>query len=246
MKKVYISILAGSLLFGYYGKIEPYQTYNIKSEVSGKVIDVNKSSEATSYKGIVIKIDDYQNKIDLKNLENQLKNFEIIRNSQQNIVNKKRKTYEIYKTLKTKAQIEKDNKFYDYQNSLIALNQTKNNISNLKAQISKLKDTINKKSISFNHYIYSINVNRGDFVNVSTPLATTMDIKKVKIDIYVPIDKIETIKNKKIYLNKKISNFKIDKIYKIADNKYTTSYKVELVGKYPKISDIVKIEFKDK
>ena len=244
MKKVYMSLLASSLLFGYYGKVEPYQVYNIKSDVSGKVIEVNKSSEATKYKGIVVKIDDYQNKIDLKNLKTQLNNFENIKSAQQQIVDKKRKIYEVYKTLKTKSQIEKDTKFFDYQNSLIALNQTKNTISNLKAQIAKLEDTISKKNISFKNYIYEIKVNKGDFVNFATPIATTMDISKVKIDIYVPIDKIESIKNKKIYINNKLSDFKINKIYKVADTKYVTSYKVELIGKYPNISDIVKVEFK--
>jgi len=245
MKKVIgISVLASSILFGYYGKVEPYQTYNIKADVSGKVIKVDKSKEATNYKGIVIKIDDYQNRIDLKNLQAQLRNFENIKLAQQKIVNKKYHTYKIYKTLKTKSQIEKDLKFYDYENSLIALNQTKNTISNLKAQIAKLRDTIAKKSISFKHYIYKIDVNKGDYVSFATPIATTMNITKVKIDIYVPIDKINSIKNKKIYINGKLSDFKIDKIYKIADTKYTTSYKVELIGKYPKISDIVKVEFK--
>jgi multidrug resistance efflux pump len=244
MKKVYISLIAGSLLFGYYGKVEPYQTYNIKSDVSGKVVEVNKSAEATNYKGIVIQIDDYQNKIDLKNLKIQLKNFQNILKSQTEIMNKKKKTYEIYKTLKTKSEFDKDLKFYDYQNSLIALNQTKNTISNLKAQIAKLKDTISKKSIKFNNYIYKIDVNKGDFLNPAMRVATTMDLSKIKIDIYVPIDKIDTIKNKTIYINSKPSDFKIDKIYKVADEKYVTSYKVEIIGKYPKISDVVKVEFK--
>ena len=71
-----------------------------------------------------------------------------------------------------------------------------------------------------------------------------MDIDKVKIAVFVPIDKIDTIKSKKIYINDKVSNFKIDKIYKVADKKYVTSYKVEIIGKYPNISDIVKVEFK--
>ncbi len=244
MRLIYSSLMASSLLFGYYGKVEPYQTYNIKADVSGKIIDVNKSSEATNYKGIVIKIDKYQNKIDLKNLEAQLKNYESILKAQQKIKDKKYKTYQIYKNLKTKSELDKNLKFYDYQNSVIVLNQTKNTISNLKAQIAKLKDTISKKSISFKNYIYKIDVNKGDYVTPSMPIAVTMDINKVKIDIYVPINQINSIKNKKIYINDKLSDFKIDKVYKVADSKYLTSYKVEIVGKYPKISDIVKVEFK--
>jgi len=245
VRLIYSSLLTSSLLFGYYGKVEPYQIYNIKSDISGKVVDVNKSAEATNYNGVVIKIDDYQNRIDLKNYQIQLKNLENIEKSQEAIVKRKKRIYEIYKTLKTKSQNDKDLKFYDYQNSLITLNQTKNSISNLKSQIKKLKDTISKKSISFKNYIYSIKVNKGEYVNLSSFIAITMDIKKVKIDIYIPINKIDEIKNKKIYINNKLSNFKIDKIYKVADSKYITSYKVEIVGQYPKISDIVKVEFKD-
>ena len=71
-----------------------------------------------------------------------------------------------------------------------------------------------------------------------------MDIKRVKLTIYVPIKKIESIKGKKIYINGKESNFVIDKIYKVADEKFITGYKVELVGNYPTLSDIVKVEFK--
>jgi len=245
MKKIYISLLTSSLLFGYYGKVEPINTYNIKSDVSGKVIEVNKSAEATNYKGIIIKIDDYQNKIDLKNLQTQLSNLKNIQKSQEEILKRKKRIYEIYKTLKTKSQIDKDNKFFDYKNSLIALNQTKNTISNLEAQIAKLKDTIRKKTISVKNYIYDIKVNKGDFVSMGSLLLTTFDIDKVKIEIFVSIDKIDEIKNKNIYINGKKSDFIIDKIYKVADEKYTTSYKVKIVGKYPKISDIVKIEFKD-
>jgi hypothetical protein len=90
-----------------------------------------------------------------------------------------------------------------------------------------------------------IDVNKGDYIVPGSLLATTMDINKVKLDIYVPINKISTIKNKKIYINGKISDFKINKIYKVADEKFVTSYKVEIVGKYPTISDIVKVEFKN-
>jgi len=232
------------LLFGFYGKVEPYQIYNIKSDVTGKVIEVNKSAEGKVAKGIVIKIDDYQNRIDLNNLRTQLKNLKIVQKSQEEIMKIKEKIYSVYKKLKTKSQFDKDNKFFDYQNSKITFFQTNNTISSIKAQIKKLEDTISKKQIAFKNYIYSLNVNMGDFVNFATPIATIMDISKTKIDIFIPIDKIENLKNKRIFINGKLSNFKIEKIYKVSDDKFVTSYKVELVGQYPKISDIVKVSFK--
>ena len=239
-----IGISICSLAFGYYGKIEPIESYNIKSDINGKVIEVNKTAEATNYKGVVIKIDKYQDEVNLKNLKNQLNNFNLILDSQKQILKKKKGIFETYNRLDSKSKFEKDLKFLDYQNSLILVNQTKNTISNLKAQIEVLKDKIKKKTISFKNYIYQINVNRGDYLNFGTPIATTMDISKQKIYIYVPIDKIETIKNRKIFINGKKSNFKIAYIQKVADKNFVTSYKVKLVGNYPKISDIVKIEFK--
>ena len=245
MRLIFSSLVASSLVFGYYAKVEPLNIYNIKSDISGKIVEVNKSCEARSCQNIVIKVDDYQDRINLQNLKTQLKNFKKILKSQIQILNKKKKIYEVYKKLNSKSQLDKDMKFYDYQNSLIAVAQTKNTISNIKAQLLNLEDVVKKKNISFSHYIYKIDVNKGDYIVPGSLLATTMDINKVKLDIYVPINKISTIKNKKIYINGKISDFKIDKIYKVADEKFVTSYKVEIVGKYPTISDIVKVEFKN-
>ena len=233
-----------SLAFGYYGKVEPINIYNIKSEINGKVIEVNKTAVATNYKGIVIKIDKYQDEVNLKNLQTQLSNLRNILMAQKKILEKKKNIFNTYNRLSSKSQFEKDIKFLDYQNILILVNQTKNTISNLEAQIKILKDKIFKKNISFKNYIYDININKGDYINFGTPIATTMDITKQKIYIFVPIDKIETIKNKKIYINDKLSNFKIEYIQKISDTKFITSYKVKLVGNYPIISDIVKINFK--
>jgi len=231
-------------LFAYYGKVEPIDTYTIKSDISGKVVEVNKSSVATNYKGVVIKIDDYQDRINLKNYEIQVKNLKEILNSQLEILKRKKAIYESYKNLKSKSSYEKNLKFFDYQNSLIAYNQTKNSISNLEAKIKSLKDTISKKNISFKNYIYEIDVNRGDYVTFGKILAKTMDLSEAKIYIYVPINKIDSIKNKKIYIDDKLSDFKIDYIEKVADSKFVTSYKVKLVGKYPTFSKIVKVEFK--
>jgi len=231
-------------LFAYYGKVEPINSYVIKSDITGKVVDVNRSSIATNYKGVVIRIDDYQDKINLKNYQKQIKNLREILESQFDIMKRKKEIYESYKNLKSKSSYEKNLKFFDYQNSLIAYNQTKNNISNVEAKIKSLKDTISKKNISFKNYIYEINVNRGDYVTFGKILAKTMDLSEAKIYIYVPINEINSIKNKKIYINSKLSNFKIAYIEKVADSKFVTSYKVKLVGKYPTFSKIVNIEFK--
>ena len=77
MYLIFSLLLSISLLFGYYGKIEPFQEYIIKADISGKVVEVNKSCEAKKCKNIIIKIDDYQDKIDLKNLTTQLQNYKV-------------------------------------------------------------------------------------------------------------------------------------------------------------------------
>ncbi len=238
------SLFLVTFVFGYYAKVEPFEVFNIKSDIVGKVIYVDKDCEAKKCKNVVIKVDKYQDELELKNLQTQLKNFQLILQSQESILKRKKATYEIYKNLTTKSQFDKDLKFYDYQNFIIAISQTKNSISNLQTKIAKLKDTIAKKSITFKNYIYKIDVNEGDYLSFGRNIATTMDIDRVKLSIFVPIDKIESIKNRKIYINDKLSDFNVSKIQKVADSKYITSYKVELVGKYPKISDIVKVEFK--
>jgi len=241
---IFSLLLFVTSLFSYYAKVEPYRVYNVKADISGKVVEVNRSCEARSCSGVVIKVDDYQNRVDLHNLEIQLKNLKTILASQKEIVARKKESYKIFKQLKTKSTEDKNLKFYDYQNSLIAMKQSENSIANLEAQIKKLKDIISKKSIRLNGYIYKLGVEEGDYLNPSSLLAVVMDIKRVKLTIYVPIKKIESIKGKKIYINGKESNFVIDKIYKVADEKFITSYKVELVGNYPTLSDIVKVEFK--
>jgi hypothetical protein len=242
--KILIISLIVTFSFGYYAKVEPINSYVIKSDVSGKVVDINRSAVATNYKGVVIKVDSYKDRVNLKNYQNQVKNLKDILKVQKEIMLRKKATYKSYKNLKSKSSYEKNLKFYDYANSLIIYNQTKNSILNLESQIAILKDTISKKNISFKNYIYEIDVHKGDYLNFGSLIAKTMDLTQKKLYIYVPINKINSIKNKKIYINSKVSDFKISYIQKVSDSKFVTSYKVKLVGHYPVCSEIVKVEFK--
>ena len=73
MKKIIMLIIFTIFLFGYKAKVEPFEVYNIKAAVSGKVIIVNKNLEATNVKDkLIVKIDDTKDKIDLENLKTQL------------------------------------------------------------------------------------------------------------------------------------------------------------------------------
>ena len=77
--KVFLGfILLVSSLFAneYYAKLEPFESYSVKSSVSGKVIFSNEKLEGNIAKNdLVIEIDSVVNKIDL---EQSLKKLEIM------------------------------------------------------------------------------------------------------------------------------------------------------------------------
>jgi hypothetical protein len=253
------SLLLTTFLFGYYGKVEPLDTYTIKSNVTGKVLLANSYLEGEDVKNsLIVKVDDFNDKIDLKNLlkqkdilSTQLSLYKNILNEQNQTLDIKKYNYEIYKDLKTKSKIEKDAKFLEYITAKISIEQTKITIENIKNQLSsinasidKLKKSIKDKLIVVNGYLYQVLVKKDEFISLGSSILTVMDISKTKISIFIPINEIEKIKNRSIYINDKKSNFTISKIFKVADEKYVTSYKVEIIGNYDKISDVVKVEFK--
>ena len=240
----YFIIFLAIFLFGYEGKVEPIKTFNIKSSVSGRVVISNKDLEAKNIKdALIVKIDDKVDLAELKNIENQIKILKEEIKNQQEVVKRKKELYERYKNLTSKSLQEKDLKFFDYISSKNQLLNLKSQLSSLKSQRAKIKDLIDKKNIKFSGYLYSILVEKGDYVNIGTPIAIGYDISREKIDIFVPIDKIDEVKGD-VYINGKKSNFKISKIYKVTDTKYITSYKVELVGNGIKIGEVVKVDFK--
>jgi len=245
MKKIISLIVVTIFLFGYKSKVEPFEIYNIKAVVNGKVVMVNKDLEATNIKNkLIVKIDDTDNKIDLENLQRQLELLKEQINNQKLIVKRKEDIYKRYEKLKTRSQTEKDSKFFDYISSLNQLINLKSQYSNTLANIKKIKDIISKKSIRANGYLFKIYVKKDDYVNLGSLIANVYDISKQKLTIYIPINQIKNIKNKKIYINTKESNFKIYKIWNVTDDKFVTSYKVELIGNGLKFGEIVDIELK--
>ena len=245
MKKIIMLIIGIIFLFGYKAKVEPFEVYNIKAVVNGKVVIANKDLEATNVKDkLIVKIDDTDNKIDLENLKNQLKLLKEQINNQEVVVKRKKDIHKRYEKLKTRSQTEKDLKFFDYISSLNQLISLKSQYNNTLANIKKIKDIINKKSIKVNGYVFKIHVKKDDYVNLGSLIANVYDISKQKLTIYVPIEEIENIKDKKVYINGKKSNFKIYKIWDVTDDKFVTSYKVELVGNGLKFGEIVNIELK--
>jgi hypothetical protein len=243
MKKIIIFL--ATLLFAYDARVIPFDEYDVKAAVSGKVIFADKNLEAKNLKNkTVVKLDDYQEKVDINNTKMQINILKQEIENQKAIVKRKRETYLKYKNLKTKSQVEKDLKFYDYMASYNQLLNLKSQLSNLIDNLKKLKDIVNKKNIRVSGYLYKLYINRDDYATPGRLIAKVYDISKQKLYIYVPIEKIETIKNKKVYINGKLSNFKITKIWKVPDEQYITSYKVELIGSGLKFGDVVSVAFK--
>ena len=217
----------------FYAKLEPIESYEIKSSVSGKIIYSNQDIEGKKANNSkIIEIDSYVDRIDL---EQSLKKLKAINE----IIKLQDKNYQRLLKIKSKSGYEKDNQKINVVNLEITKADILINIANLRDSIK------NKKLIEKNYYIYNVAVNEGDYVTPGTFLYEAKDLSKGKLEIYVPIDDIESIKNKNIYLDDKKTDLKIDKIYDVADSKHISSYKVEIVVDKPKqFSRLVKIEFK--
>jgi len=236
MKKILLSLLilsSFSFAIEYYAKIEPINTYEIKSSVSGKVEFVNKDYEAKNTKNtLVLKLDDKVNKIDLKQSKLKLKN-------QKEILKIEKSTLQKFKRISSKSQFDRDNQ------KIKILNMS-SSISDLETRIATLEDMIKNKNLYENDsYLYDIAVEVGDYVNPGNLLYTAMDLNKGKLEIFIPISDIQNIKEKSIYLDGVKTDLNISKIYSVADTKHISSYKVEIIIPKPKqFSKLIKVQFK--
>ena len=235
MKKLALLLLTISATFAteYYAKLEPIQSYMIKAATNGKVIFTNEAIEGKkASNSVIVELDSYVDKIDLEQTRMKLKAVnEMMKIEDAN--------YKRMLKVSSKSGFEKDTQ----KLKVINLETTK---ADLLTKIANLKDSLkNKKLVENNKYIYEISVKKGDYVNAGTLLYETKDISKGKLEIFVPISDIKTIKNKTIYLDDKKTDLKINKIYEIADSKHISSYKCEILIDNPKtFSRLIKIEFK--
>ena len=235
VKKLASFILFGSLIYAneYFAKLEPIQTYNIKSSVSGKIIFVDSDLESQLIKNkTIIKIDSKLNQDELNFTKEKL-------TIMQNIVTLEKHNLDKMNKIRSKSQLEKDNQ-------KIKILNLEASITDLQSKIKTLQDQIYKKNISIsNLYIYDIAVKKDDYVNPGSLLLIAMDISKAKLEFFVSINDIDKIKQKRIYLNGKETNYKLSKVYQVSDKKHISSYKCEIVIDKPKqLSKLFKIEFK--
>jgi len=215
----------------YYAQFEPYKSYIISSQINGKISFVADQYEGKRYSGLLLKIDDDFDKIELEIAENNYKDLKEIYDTRLEIYNK-------VKSLKTKSKQEKDNE-------KIGLLSAKINAQNAKLKVESIKDRISKKSISIkNKFIYKIFVNKGMYIAPGTKIAEVFDVTKSRLVIFVNKEDLQQLinHNATIIVNGQ-KGFRVDKIYKIADSQFVSNYRVELVGKSPKVfSKIAKVE----
>jgi len=246
----------------YYAKVEPYEAYSIKASASGEVVSVFKEAEGkVSNGGVLLQIDDFLNKKELKSSKIKLlslkKTMELtnenMRNSKE-VENIRKSNYKKIKNLKTKSRTSKDAELINFINASNQVLSLENSLENLKVsindlefKIASLEDTIAKKSVNIKKgfLIYKTYVNEGDFVNVGMPLVDAYDISKGKLTIYLSKEDVDNAKNSVIYINDKKSSYKVDKIWSVVDTQNISSYKAEIIIPAPKrFSELLKIEFK--
>lgn len=236
MRIISFIFLATSFLFGmeYYSKLEPYNSYVIKSAVSGKVVYTNDNIEGKllNKKTKIVELDNAVDKVELAQTKKKLEVLNSMLDIQQ-------KNYNRLNKISSKSAFEKDNQKIQVLN----LQSSK---TDLVIKIANLKDSIKNKELFENKiYIYNISVKKGDYVTPGTLLYEAKDLTKGKLEIFIPIADYEEIQNKTIYIDGEKSDLKINKIYEVADSKHISSYKCEIVIEKPKtFSRLVKIEFK--
>ena len=235
MKILTLFLLTITTIFAseYYAKLEPIESYQIKSAVSGKVIYSNSKIEGLkANNSTIIEIDSMVNKVELEQSRNKLKYIDEMIKIETN-------NYDRLNQVSSKSAFEKDTQ----KLKVINLESSK---ADMIIKIETLKDTIsNKKLVEKSNYIFNIAVKDGDYVNAGTLLYEAKDLSKGKLEIFVPIAQIDEIKNKEIFLDGEKSNIKISKIYEVADATNISSYKVELILENIKtFSRLVKVEFK--
>jgi len=261
----YIFLLLTPILLSakvHYAKVEPFEKITLKSAVSAQVTEAKLSLEGTTVSlNTIIQLDAKLDKIKLSSSQSSLKLINSMLKTNKNILsalseslNRQKAYYNRISNINTASKTQKDNAFYGYTNAKIQYFSTKEKIDSLKKQrldlnyeIARLKDSISKKSIKVNNkFLYKLLVNKGDFVNMGTPLAQVKDLSSAKLVLFLESAELENIKEKTIYIDEKASEYKISKIWKVADEKFISSYRTEIIIKNPKesFSKLLKVEFK--
>jgi len=246
----------------HYAKLEPFETYIIKSAVSGQVVKADESQEGKlGSENVIVQIDDKVDKAQYKALQQTLTVLkesldltkEMLKNSEA-VFKRDFDYYNRIKDLKTKSKTQKDR---IYTSMIASKNQVlnfKQNIANLNKQITdtqtqlvRLKDIIEKKAIKAkNLYIYKVEVKKGNYVNPGSILLKAMDLSKGRLTIYIDADEAKDLSKRRVYINDKPTDYKINKLIRVADETHISAYRAEIIIDNPDnlFSKLLKVEIK--
>ena len=229
----YFFLLLPIFLFAnnYIAKIEPKDEFSIYANTNGEITFLDKTKEMSIVNGVIVKIDNVFEKENLNLYQTQLK-----------LLNEKlvilENYYNKYKTITGKSDYEKDEKY-------MQIIELKNSIKNLELSITNTKDILNKKEITLNNlYLKEFIVNKYDYVNAGTKIATAYDTSKAKLVLYLNKEDYKDIKSKEIYLDGKKSNATIKKLDITPDKTFISAYKAEIEIDSKDFGQSVNVEFK--
>ncbi|WP_418186169.1 hypothetical protein ACNSOS_05010 [Aliarcobacter vitoriensis] len=229
----YILLIFPIFLFAnsYMAKIEPKDEFSIYANASGEIIYLDKTKEMSIVNEVIVKIDSVLDKENLSLYQTQHK----LLNEKLTIL---QDYYNKFKTIKGKSDFEKDEKYME-------IIELKNSIKNLEISIANTKNSINKKEISLNNlYLKEFVVNKYDYVNIGTKIATVYDISKAKLVVYLNSEDYKDVKSKEIYLDGKKSNAQIKKLDIIPDKVFISAYKAEIEIDSKDFGKSITVEFK--
>ena len=229
----YFFLLLPIFLFAnnYIAKIEPKDEFSIYANTNGEITFLDKTKEMSIVNGVIVKIDNALEKENLNLYQTQVK-----------LLNEKlvilENYYNKYKTITGKSDYEKDEKY-------MQIIELKNSIKNLELSITNTKDILNKKEITLNNlYLKEFIVNKYDYVNAGTKIATAYDTSKAKLVLYLNKEDYKDIKSKEIYLDGKKSNATIKKLDITPDKTFISAYKAEIEIDSKDFGQSVNVEFK--
>ncbi len=246
----------------HYAKVEPYENIILKSAVSAQVTEVKLNLEGTTVEDeIIIQLDSQLNEIELASHQNSLQLIDNMIATNQSILEalkeSRSRQEEYYYNILNLGSIpksRKDTAFYNYISTKTQYLSTQEKIESLNKQqndihysIERLQDQISKKTILVhNKFIYKLLVNKGDFVNMGTPLAQLKDLSRAKLVLFLNEKELKDIHDKKIYIDGKKTDYKISKQWRVADEKFISSFRAEIIIKNPKnrFSKLLKVEFR--
>ncbi len=251
-----VSILSGRV---HIVKIEPYEMFEIKAPVAGRVEESKTELEGKRLKGVVVvKLEDRLDRLKLSSLKKRLLSLEKrlkitsekIKTAQR-VMEIKRDNFYRIKPLRSKSLVEKERKEVEFLNAKTSLLNLKELYQNLKSQIATLEyeiqtteDRLEKKNLKATGYLYRVKVKKGDFVTAGKPLYTLADISKGKITLYLEPKEINRLDS--ILIEGKKEKVKIESVDIISDPTYLTLYRVKLTLPAPNyFGKLIKVEIKE-